>query len=199
MSVFPLPLLLIPARPSSSSRRAHQSYARARVVYTLSNACVRAINTLHFNYPSSRYCASVSYLSASRSAGPSSVQQRMLSHILDTTAALIQRSRRQSGVTTGLMIPGPSCGVQNLLVSDTTSSVSSSCGHRQPSAPSLFIHGPPSGSVAHVAGTASSGLRFPATPASPSSRRMPAGLCHSLWISLRMSPWAMTPLVESFH
>ena len=54
-SLFPLPLLPFPRHPSSSSRRVQQSHGRACRVVSLANECVRALNTLYFNYPSPRF------------------------------------------------------------------------------------------------------------------------------------------------
>jgi hypothetical protein len=90
-SPFPLPLLLYPVRPASTSRRVQQIHARECRVVSLANECVRALNTLHFNYPSARFVRQQLRL---RSTVPSRAQRRIHDCLLSAAATYFHSCRR---------------------------------------------------------------------------------------------------------
>ena len=89
-SLFPLPLVSFPSRPRSSSRRVQQIHARACRVVALANECIRALNTLHFNFPSPRFVP----LLRLRSTVPSSAQRRVHNSLLSAAATYFYSCRR---------------------------------------------------------------------------------------------------------
>jgi hypothetical protein len=94
-SAFPLPLIPPPLLVLSSSRRVRQSRARCRFIIAIANDCVRALNTLHFNYPSPSFVrASRLHSSYPRSTGPTPAQRRLHSSVLDAAAAYFSSCRR---------------------------------------------------------------------------------------------------------
>lgn len=89
-AIFPLPLLPFPSHPASTSRRVHQIHTRACRVVALANECIRALNTVYFNYPSSRFVRFHMY----RSTVPSVVQRRIHDRIMSATTAYFYSSRQ---------------------------------------------------------------------------------------------------------
>ena len=89
-SLFPLPLLSFPRRPSSSSRRVQQSHSRACRMVSLGNECIRALNTLYFNYPSPRFLRQLRL----RSTVPSRAQRRIHDSVIRAVATYFYSCRR---------------------------------------------------------------------------------------------------------
>jgi hypothetical protein len=118
ISLFPLPLATPPPtqRNSGHRRRRHQ---QASAVHSIANALVRALNTLHFNYPAVHTALSL------RSADPSSAQSRLTDSLLNAAAVYYNASRQwfgstaltAAGVTPGGGVSGeatliPGCSLQ---------------------------------------------------------------------------------------
>ena len=89
-SLFPLPLLSFPRQPASSSRRVQQSHSRACRVVSLSNECIRALNTLYFNYPSPRFLRQLRL----PSTVPSRAQRRIHDSVIRAVATYFYSCRR---------------------------------------------------------------------------------------------------------
>ena len=89
-SLFPLPPVSFPRRPMSTSRRVRQLHARACRVAALCNDSIRALNTLYFNYPSSRFLRQLRL----RSTVPSCAQRRVQGSLLSAAATYFYSCRR---------------------------------------------------------------------------------------------------------
>ena len=89
-SLFPLPLISYPTRPSASSRRVAQSHARSCCVVSQANQSIRALNTLYFNAPSPLF---ISRLQC-RSTVPSAAQRRIHASIHTAAADYFYSCRR---------------------------------------------------------------------------------------------------------
>ncbi len=89
-SLFPLPLLLFPTRPVSTSRRVHQIHTRACRVVSLTNDSIRALNTVNFNFPSSRFLLRLQ----PRSTVPSPAQHRVHVTLMSAATTYFLSSRQ---------------------------------------------------------------------------------------------------------
>lgn len=146
--LFPVPLLPTPARPNSSSRRVRRSHSDRRLMTAMANRAVRAINTLHFNYPSSRYACALSF--RSHESDPSPAQRRLQQSLLSASARLVQSCRQLGSVTaSSSLTAGQSAATVQLLPGRLDSASTAprasplltaltSYDHSDPSAASLF-------------------------------------------------------------
>lgn len=112
-SIFPLPLLPIPPASLSASRRVRQSASWSRVVINTTNATIKALNTLYFNYPSLRY-ARVLSSSVCESTVPSFSQQRLLNRLVESSKQYLLLRRlgcrsMSSAVTVDINSSSSSC------------------------------------------------------------------------------------------
>ena len=89
-SLFPLPLVSFPSHPLSSSRRVQQIHARACRVVSLVNECIRALNTLYFDFPSFRFLPQLRL----RSTVPSQAQRRIQESLSSAAATYFYSCRR---------------------------------------------------------------------------------------------------------
>lgn len=91
-TLFPLPLLSPPpALPTPpSSRRARRARTLAAYNYAVANDVIRAVNTLHFNYPSATFCPPITR----SSADPSLAQLRVQRYIVKAAASYLSSCRR---------------------------------------------------------------------------------------------------------
>lgn len=146
--LFPVPLLPTPARPNSSSRRVRRSHSDRRLMTAMANRAVRAINTLHFNYPSSRYACALSF--RSHESDPSPAQRRLQQSLLSASARLVQSCRQlgsvaaSSSLTAGQsaatvqLIPGRLDSASTAPRASPLLTALTSYDHSDPSAASLF-------------------------------------------------------------
>jgi hypothetical protein len=134
-SSFPLPLLPPPPFSRSTSRRVHQSRARARFITAIANDCVRALNTIHFNYPSPSYTRLHLSPPFTRSTGPSPAQRRLLASVFSAAAAYFSSCRRLRKQVT----PGRS-GYASVLAPRASLPALPSCGREADA--SLVISSP---------------------------------------------------------